>query len=430
MKTPILLFAVLAVVFGFLITAARAFAASKEKVLYNFCPDMSCSDGDYPIAGLIQDTAGNLYGTTDYGGAGYNGTVFQLVPEKGKWKEKVLYSFNYFNGKDGADPVGRLIFDAVGNLYGTTYVGGSGSGCPSYGCGTVFQLTPGENGTWTEKVLYSFNADGKDGYYPDTGLIFDAAGNLYGTTSAGGTYGSGCKGGCGTVFQLIRDVHGKWTERVLYSFNNNDKGGYYPQGLASDAAGRLYGTAGAGGADRLSCGGYGCGTVFLLRPGKNGQWTEKVLHSFSGKDGAWPVDGLIFDAAGNLYDATFRGGAYGGGTVFQLMQGTDGKWTVRVLCSLNQRDGISPPAGPIFDSTGNLYGTTIDGGEHKFGTAFELSPGIDGKWTVKVLHSFNWNEKDGYDSLGGLIVGRGRNLYGTTSGGGAYNGGTVFEITP
>jgi uncharacterized repeat protein (TIGR03803 family) len=234
--------------------------------------------------------------------------------------EKVLYSFcTSKHCPDGAGSVAGLIFDANGNLYGTTQLGGTGSGCKASGCGAVFELIP-DNGKWTEKVLYSFcrTSGCSDGWFPRAGLIFDSAGNLYGTTFYGGTNGEQCyPTGCGTVFELTPD-NGKWTEKVLYRFCANSScfdGGFPTGGVIFDTAGNLYGTTRFGGT-------YFYGTVFELTP-HNGKWTEKVLHSFvgNGSDGVGPYAGLIFDPAGNLYSTTFAGGAGLGlyGTVFEII---------------------------------------------------------------------------------------------------------------
>ncbi|MFI5115931.1 MAG: choice-of-anchor tandem repeat GloVer-containing protein, partial [Terriglobales bacterium] len=265
-------------------------AAAQEKVLYTF--QGGTGDGAFPQAGLIFDTAGNLYGTTSLGGAYGFGTVFELTPTAGgTWTEKVLYSFKN-DGTDGSNPKAGVIFDAAGNLYGTTSLGGAGV-CQGAGCGTVFELTPAAGGTWTEKVLHSFGG-ATDGVIPEAGLIFDAAGNLYGTTGYGGPYN------WGTVFELTPAAGGTWTENVLYSFQGGADGAGPAAGLVFDAAGNLYGTTEVGGAG--VCQGNGCGTVFELTPAAGGTWTENVLYRFqSGADGANPYDALIFDAAGNLY---------------------------------------------------------------------------------------------------------------------------------
>ncbi len=243
------------------VTSTWAATNWKEKVLHSFCSQPNCADGDYPTAGLIFDAAGNLYGTTYAGGAygAYGpGTVFELTPAAGGgWTEKVLHSFDN-DCTDGASPYASLIFDAAGNLYGTTSRRRLLPACDAgEGCGTVFELTPTAGGGWTEKVLHSFG-NGTDGANPDCDLIFDAAGNLYGTTIYGGTYSYG------TVFELTPAGGGNWTEKVLHNFNRNGTDGICPYaGLIFDAAGNLYGTTSLGGT-------FGVGTVFELTPKRAG----------------------------------------------------------------------------------------------------------------------------------------------------------------
>jgi len=417
-KQRLILFAaVLTVVFGCLTIATPLFAASSEKTLYRFCALKDCTDGDLPNGALIFDAAGNLYGTTDFGGTTGNGTVFELVHGASGWTENVLYNFcSTSKCSDGYPPRAGLIFDAAGNLYGTTEFGGT------YGNGTVFELAHGTSG-WAETVLYSFGESENDGILPISGLIFDAAGNLYGTTVYGGTYG------VGTVFQLAPGANGTWTETVLYSFSNKNKVGYSPvAGVIFDAAGNLYGTTTTGG-------GHASGTVYELTPGDNGTWTEKVLHRFN-RVHEVPLAGLIFDAAGNLYGTTCMSSAHNYGAVFQLTPGTNGNWTERVLHDFNRLNGACPHSGVIFDAAGNLYGATSNGGPHSSGTVFELSPGTNGKWTEKILYGFG-NAKNGMLPYGGLILDAAGNLYGTTLGGGRNNQacgssgcGVAFEITP
>lgn len=203
--------------------AASAWGAPHEKVLWNFCPEYGCKDGEAPWGGgVIFDAAGNLYGVTYQGGDNARGVVFELIPGGGgKWAEKVLHSFT---GQDGYGPFGRLIFDAAGNLYGTTVAGGS------YSDGVAFQLTPGAGGKWTEKVLHNFGfSKGDEGFNPWAGLALDAAGNLYGTTSSGGAYEESCgEDACGVVFQLKRGSNGEWSEKVLHSFKHDGKDGTTP----------------------------------------------------------------------------------------------------------------------------------------------------------------------------------------------------------
>jgi uncharacterized repeat protein (TIGR03803 family) len=398
-----------AAVFGFWLTSPL-FATSVEKVLYSF----NGSDGSVPYPALTFDSNGNLYGTTLYGGEYGYGTVFELIwGGNGEWTEKVLHSFD-LNGKDGAYPLAGLIFDAKGNLYGTTYAGGTN------GFGAVFELRS-VKGIWTEQVLHSFNPDGRDGAEPEAGLIFDAKGNLYGTTLQGGTYDDG------TVFELMPGRNGKWSEEVLHNFNANSRDAAFPEAsLIFDFKGNLYGTTYGGGT-------YSDGTVFQLTPSTNGTWTAKVLHSFNfnGKDGFVPEAALIFDAKGNLYGTTVEGGTYNNGTAFELVPGTNGKWTEKVLHSFDHNtDGGSVLfAGLVFDAKGNLYGTTYVGGAYSFGTVFELMQGTNGEWTEKVLHSFNPNGEDGLFSTAGIILDNSGNLYGVTNAGGSSGNGVVFEIS-
>jgi uncharacterized repeat protein (TIGR03803 family) len=405
-------------------------AASQEKILYSFGAD-STDSADPWFSGLVFDGKGNLYGTTYYGGAndastGGAGTVFELSPAAGAaWTEKVLYSFGA-TSTDGSGPLSGLIFDAKGNLYGTTYNGGVNSDK-----GTIFELSPAADGSWTEKVLNSFGADSTDGTHPSADLIFDAKGNLYGTTSGGGVNGDG------TVFELTPATGGGWTETVLHGFGATGKDGKQPNaGLIFDAKGNLYGATDLGGAyGSLSSG----GTVFELTPDASGDWTAKVLYSFGADSTSGPFlnGSLIFDATGNLYGTTEEGGANNGnGTVFELTPADEGSWTEKVLHSFGATgtDGAHPWAGLTFDAAGDLYGATKSGGDDGSGTVFELTPAGDGSWTEKVLESFGSTSTDGTSPASGLIFDAQGNLYGTTMSGGAHytgsqqTGGTVFEV--
>jgi uncharacterized repeat protein (TIGR03803 family) len=386
-------FGILAVLSALLLIAARPVQAQTEAVLYNFGsrPD----DGYYPYAGLTFDKKGNLYGTTSEGGAYSDGTVFEVTKDG---TEKILYSFGSQAG-DGAYPFAGLIFDKEGNLYGTTYEGGA------YGDGTVFELTA----AGTETVLYSFGSQTGDGTYPFAGLIFDKKGNLYGTTINGGAYGGG------TVFELTA----AGAEKVLYSFGSQAGDGARPYaGLTFGKKGNLYGTTKGGGSD-------GSGTVFEL----TAAGTEKVLHSFSidggDGDGYFPYAGVTFDKTGNLYSTTYAGGAYDHGTVFELTPGG----TEKILYSFGSQtgDGYYPDAGLVFDKTGNLYGTTSEGGAYGKGTVIELAAA----GTEKVLYSFVGQTGDGcLPYFGSLIFDKKGNLYGTTIGCGAETEGTVFKLVP
>ena len=343
----------------------------------------------------------------------------------------MLHSFG--EGTDGIYPAAALIFDAEGNLYGTTNLGGIHP-CQGAGCGTVFELSPREDGGWTEKVLHSFGR-GTDGNYPQAGLIMDAAGNLYGTTLYGGYNPCPWGGGCGTVFELSPREDGGWTERVLHNFNYNaysEFGGAYPKaGLIFDAAGNLYSTTSGGGG--YICQGSGCGTVFELSPTEGGGWAEKDLRDFcSCGEGTNPVAGLIMDTAGNLYGTVGEGGMGGGGAAFELTLQADGSWSETNVYYFSYDhgggpDGAYPNASLIFDAAGNLYSTTKQGGVHDTGTVFELTPTDGGTWSEKVLHSFG-DGTDGFYPLANLILDAGGNLYSTTSAGGIHGDGAVFEI--
>jgi len=366
--------------------------------------NFNAGDGSLPYGGLVADSAGNLYGTTTMGGAYYEGTVFELQPKPtGGWAEKVLYSFNS-NGIDGTQPYSSLVFDKAGNLYGTTNSGGA------YGVGTVFKLTPRSGRSWKETILYNFS-NTRDGQAPVAGVVFDSAGNLYGTTVGGGLYSNG------TVFELTPTATGQWTETILHDFNYQD--GKSPfAGVILDASGNLYGTTAYGGA-------YHSGTVFEVSPQGDGQWNEFVLFSLSDRIvGSNSFASLILDTAGNLYETTF-GDLNFFGAVFELSPQAGGQWTATYLA-----DGGDPYGGLVMDAAGNLYGMG-NGGFDGFpqGSGFKLSPKRGGGWVETVLHSFSQNGKDGYNPLGNLILDKSNNVYGVTYQGGLNDTGVVFEIT-
>ncbi len=380
--------------------ASAVLASAGDNVLYSFKNDGA--DGNNPYAELIFDGAGNLYGTTFRGGAHGVGTVFELTPVgDGTWTEKVLHTFIQ-NGIDGAGPVGGLIFDHAGNLYGTTSGGGT------FLAGTAFELSPAGGGTWTEKILHSFGSD-PDGADPQASLVFDAAGNLYGTATTGGA------GGAGAVFELSPAGGGTWTESALYSFTGTDA--IQPNSaLIFDAAGNLYGTTYTGARTSQH------GTVYELMPSGGGTWTEKLLYSFNGTDGDTPQAALIFDTAGNLYSTTAGGGAFNQGTLFKLTPAGGGNWTESVLHSFgNGTDGARPQAGLVLDAAGNLYSTTKNGGSFGGGTVFRFNA-----QGLVLLQNFSGG--DGANPLGALILDAGGNLYGTASNGGSASMGVVFEI--
>jgi uncharacterized repeat protein (TIGR03803 family) len=404
--------AVLAVIAVSLMASVGAVA--QETVLYNFpCGVTGCEPG----SNLIFDVAGNLYGTSPYGGATNYGVVFELSPQAGGgWTEAVLHSFSD-NGHDGFLPQSGLIFDAAGNLYGTTLNGGEHKG------GTVFELSPATGGGWSEFVLHNFGA-GTDGSEPYGGVILDAAGNLYGTTTLGGAHGDG------TAFELSPVTGGGWTEKMLHSFSGTTDGSQPFAGLTFDAAGNLYGTA-------LEGGTYGDGTVFELIPQSGGQWAGKVLHTFGEVNGNGalayePYGGVAFDQAGNLYGTTYYGGN-GGGTVYELTPSAGGAWKETPVRNFGGPGGAQPLSGVVIDAAGNLYGTTVAGGnEHTkcasagCGVVYELTPVTGGGWTETVLIDFNYT--DGGHPTGTLVFDAAGNIYGTTAAGGTGVFGTVFEI--
>lgn len=393
------------------------------KTIYQF----TSADGG-PGNGLILDAAGNVYGTTPYGGTYGLGEAYQLSPAGGgQWSETVLYNFSFFGFLPKVVPLSTLLFDTDGNLYGTTEYGGiarsNGNG------GSVFKLSPPTQSglPWTATSLTWFHQDSYQPWSPRTWLIRDASGSLLGTTDDGGSYGGG------TIFKLTKPKSaGPWDLSVLYNFcsvGNDCLDGHFPSGLISDANGNLYGTTRGGGL-------YDYGTVFGLSPNGSGGWVESVLYSFCSdggrcRDGQNPSAGLTLDSAGNLYGTTADGGTSGKGTVFMLTQsGTT--WTEKVLYSFKDSpDGAHPMSGVVFDSTGSLYGTCIDGGSgggiDGGGILFELIPGAGG-WTEKNLVQFQGN--NGYHPLGNLTMDSAGNLYGVTLSGGTTNIGTAFQFTP
>jgi uncharacterized repeat protein (TIGR03803 family) len=351
--------------------------------------------------------------------------IVLLVLAPGTLAQSTYKTLHRFYGADGQSPTAGLIFDAAGSLYGTTASGGT------YDGGTVFKLTPNSDGKWSESVLYNFCSLGNcdDGRVADTGLIFDQVGNLYGMTSVGGSANGG------TVFKLTSKLDGSWSESVLYNFPG---GGVEPGNrLIFDKAGSLYGTTGFGGV-------HNSGTVFKLTPDSDGKWSESVLYSFCSitncDDGRLPYAGLILDQAGNLYGTTVEGGRDGeAGTVFRLTPKRDGTWTESVLyrfCSRsNCSDGFGPYADLIFDQAGNLYGTTWEGGLNGAGTVFKLTPNGHVGWTGSVLHNFcsRTNCSDGSTTFASLTFDGAGNLYGATYYGGnppAAGYGVVFKLTP
>jgi uncharacterized repeat protein (TIGR03803 family) len=331
-----------------------------ETTLYSFCSAPNCEDGESPkYSYVIFDGIGNLYGTANLGGgttclsANGCGVVFELSPEGTGWKETVIYRFQ--GEEDGGNPVNGLVMDTAGNLFGTSY------NPNNLNPKTVFELSP-TSGGWTEKVIYSA---GK-GY---AGLTMDDAGNIFGSASS-------------TVFELYPTASGGWNPAVIHTFPGAPKDGKDAEGtLVFDKMGNLYGTT--------TGGGIGLGTVFELSPLENGQWAEEILYSLKGgkTDGKDPFAGIVFDSYGNIYGTTFSGGESDEGTVFELLAPVGaGSYSEKVLWSFEGADGAYPYAGLTVDGARNLYGTAYSGGLNDAGVVFEVTP-LPGVTTATTVTS-------------------------------------------
>jgi uncharacterized repeat protein (TIGR03803 family) len=340
------------------------------------------ASGANPIAGLVEDASGNVFGTTYY-------TIFELPHGS-----STITTIATFSGTNGEDPQGGLLLDGSGNLFGTTTSGGVGFSGSGTGDGTVFELPHGGH-----SIITLGNFNGSNGQNPEGGLVEDAVGNLYGTTARGGL-------GYGTVFEVNKSSS---TITTLAAFGNLI--GHYPESsLLLDGSGNLFGTTPSGGT-------YDYGTVFEVASASRSITTLAI---FTGGNGAYPHAGLIEDSSGNLVGTTW-GGALGlpSGTVFELKAGSG---TITTLASFSGPNGSAPQGGLVMDGSGDIFGTTLSGGMANDGTVFELQK--DGPLTTLV--SFNGsNGSQPYDSL--LLDSNG-NLFGTTYGGGAFNDGAVFQL--
>ena len=334
----------------------RAGGSWAELLLLNF--KSGDPRGDDPNGGLVVDASGNVYGSTDAGGAQGAGTIFKLSPSGHRWAFALLYSFG--DHDLACCPRGSLILDSGGNLYGTG--------------ASAFELSPGREG-WTETILHEFTGNNGDGVGPYAGPIRDTVGNLYGTTLYGGG-SKECDDGCGTVWELSPPASGRYTEalpeHILYRFGFSGNQAFPGVGqLAMDPQGNLYGA--------VEGGKYRAGIIYKLSPASpssssNGPWQETILYNFTGgEDGGFP-EGVILDQAGNLYGICGVGGKYGQGTVFKMSPQTDHSWKYTLLHTFNGYDGAEPAANLTLGPDGKLYGTAATGGRYGGGVVFQLTP--------------------------------------------------------
>lgn len=400
------------VVFAVVVMIANVSWAAGYKRVYSFSGGL---DGRDPATHLTFDSAGNAYGTTAAGGEFDFGAIFKLTPSDTGWVQTVIYSFA--GGNDGLDPHAGVTIGPDGSLYGTAVAGGNAGTCAGDGCGVVYRLTL-EGDLWFQTTIYNFKGD-KDGSGPGSRVIFDAAGNLFGTTPSGGTHSFG------TIFKLTPTANGGWHKRTIHNFTGGKDGATGSMGdLLLDGAGNIYGVTEQGGAN-------GLGTVYKLSPLQNGNWALTTLYAFKGMpDAASPYGGLIWDSAGNLYGTTYYGGTAGVGTVYQLTPGPNGKWQENILYNfLGDTDGSFPTTTLIF-AKGNLFGTTSAGGRPSCdcGTVFRLTLS-GGSWNEKIIHYFG-KGFDGYAPNYGLTFDATGNLYGATPAGGTSRKGMIFKFTP
>ncbi len=371
------------------------------------------TDGSSPAFGrLLEDSNGNLFGTTNLGGAGNQGIVFELVKSGNTYTQNVLYSFDV-GGTTGAKPDGGLIADGNGDLFGTTQDGGA------HVLGTVFELVKSGN-SYTETVLYSFVGGASDGANPYGTLIMDSNGDLFGTTTRGG--GSDI----GTVFEMVKNGSSYDAPTILHSFAGGSDGDFLQFGVIADGNGDLFGITNQGGNSSSD------GTVFELVKGGSG-YTKITLYSFAGSpsDGGSPYGTLSMDGNGNLFGATHGGGTNDVGTVYELAK-SGSSYTETVLYSFagGTTDGGFPDAGVIVDGNGNLFGTADLHGPiiNGAGMVFELVKS-GSSYTETALHFFAGSPSDGNQPASDLILDANGNIFGTTLGGGASSFGTVFETS-
>jgi uncharacterized repeat protein (TIGR03803 family) len=396
-RTTVGLLAVMGL-FLFLASVSQPARSQTYTVIHNFTNQGT--DGATPYGGPILDSAGNLYGTTYLGGQWGNGAVYKMSPNGSSWTYTSLYNFGPL--PDGAGPAfGSLAMGPDGALYGTTEGGGY--------FGTDFEIC---NCKGTEVQIHQFGL-GTDGAQPIGGVVLDAAGNLYGTTSLGGTLQNG------TVFE--EQWNGStWTESTIYNFTGGDDGASPPAGVTLDARGDLYGTTSFGGAN-------GVGVLYKLTRRESG-WKQSVLHTFRGRtDGQYPVGGVVVDAAGNLFGSTFDGGVNGGGTVYEFSPSAAPGSKFKTLHSFPGTYG--GPYNKLTLANGNIYGFTEAEGANGLGSVWVLTPAEGGGWTFTDLYDFVGGN-DGAQPYGSVAVDSKGDIFGTANYGGSDNQGVVFEITP
>lgn len=403
---------------GFAMTAAEA---QTFTILHDFTGG---ADGYYPTAGLTFHGSGNLFG------AAGPVAVFQLRFEGTGWVLTPIYEFN---GTDGEFLAGRITVGPDDALYAASGLGGIPDCADGAGCGLVLSLRSPQSFCrsllclWTQTTVYEFNPLNipNDGYAPNGGIVFDTAGNLYGTTASGAT-------SLGTVYE-ISPSGDNWTERAIYDFHGGSDGGYPNAGMVLDQAGNLYGTTYQGGDSSCYLNEDACGVVFKVSPTSNG-WVESVIHTFQYSDGAYPLGGLIADSNGNLYGTTSIGGSNNGGTVFELTP-SNGGWNFQVLYNFtgNPRSQVGPEGLLAIDSSGNLYGVTNSEGTQSAGNLFKLTRSGN-TWSYTDVHDFGINPTNGAFPEDGPTVDASGNLYGTALVGGSgtcpYGCGVIYKITP